>query len=102
MKMVITGSLGHISKPLTQELVQKRHSVTVISSKKDKQKDIEALGAIAAIGSIEDVQFLAATFTGADAVYTMLPPPNFSDPNLVLISHCRKLTDTYAQAIQQS
>lgn len=102
MKMVITGSLGHISKPLTQELVQKRHSVTVISSKKDKQKDIEALGAIAAIGSIEDVQFLAATFTGADAVYTMLPPPNFSDPNLELISHCRKLTDNYAQAIQQS
>ncbi len=32
MKITITGSLGHISKPLTQELVQKGHSITVISS----------------------------------------------------------------------
>jgi len=102
MKIVITGSLGHISKPLTRELVQKGHSVTVISSKKDKQKDIESLGAKAAIGSIEDVPFLTATFTGGDAVYTMLPPPNFFDPNLEPMSHCRELTDNYAQAIQQS
>ncbi len=32
MKVVITGSLGHISKPLTTELVQKGHEVPVISS----------------------------------------------------------------------
>ncbi len=32
MNIVLTGSLGNIGKPLTQELVQKRHSVTVISS----------------------------------------------------------------------
>ena len=57
MKIVITGSLGNISKPLTQTLVQKGHLVTVISSKPDRQKDIEALGAKAAIGSIEDVDF---------------------------------------------
>jgi uncharacterized protein YbjT (DUF2867 family) len=102
MKIVITGSLGHISKPLTQEIAQKGHSVTVISSKPEKQKDIEALGAKAAIGSIEDVQFLAAAFKGADAVYTMLPPPNFSDPNLDLMAHCRKLTNNYARAVQLS
>ena len=52
MKIIITGSLGHISKPLAQELVQKGHAVTVISSNPDKQKDIEAIGAIAAIGSV--------------------------------------------------
>ena len=38
MKIVVTGSLGHIGKPLTEELVQKGHSVTVISSKAEKQK----------------------------------------------------------------
>ena len=42
MKIIITGSLGHISKPLAKELVQKGHTVTVISSNPDKQKDIEA------------------------------------------------------------
>ncbi len=102
MKIIITGSLGHISKPLTTALVQKGHAVTVISSKPEKQPAIEALGATAAIGSIEDVQFLTDTFTGADAVYTMLPPPDFSNHNLDLVAHCRTLANNYAQAIQAS
>ena len=40
MKIIVTGSLGNISKPLTQELVAKGHQVVVISSKSDKQKAI--------------------------------------------------------------
>ncbi|MFD0990769.1 hypothetical protein ACFQ1R_11725 [Mariniflexile jejuense] len=52
MKIVITGSLGNISKSLAIELVQKGHSVTVISSNLSKQKEIKDLGAIPAIGSI--------------------------------------------------
>ena len=79
MKIIITGSLGHISKPMAKELVQKGHAVTVVSSSPDKQKDIEAISAAAAIGSIEDVSFLAKTFTGADVVYTMLPPFKFQE-----------------------
>ena len=102
MKITITGSLGHISLPLTKELVQKGHVITVISSKPEKQKDIEALGAIAAIGSLEDVTFLSSAFTGADAVYTMVPPPNFTDHDLDLAAHCRKIANNYAQAIRQS
>ena len=43
MKIVVTGSLGNISKPLTKELVQKGNQVSVITSKQDKKKDIEAL-----------------------------------------------------------
>ena len=77
MKIIITGSLGHISKPLTETLVQKGHAITVISSNSEKEKDIEALGATAAIGTMEDTDFLAATFTGADVVYCMVPPVNF-------------------------
>ncbi|PIQ21444.1 MAG: NAD-dependent dehydratase [Cytophagales bacterium CG18_big_fil_WC_8_21_14_2_50_42_9] len=74
MNIVLTGSLGNISKPLATELIAKGHLVTIISSKDDKQKDIEALGAKAAIGSIKDIAFLTATFTGADIVYCMEPP----------------------------
>jgi uncharacterized protein YbjT (DUF2867 family) len=72
MKIIVTGSLGQISKPLTEELVQKGHSVTVISRKPEKQKEIEALGAKAAIGTMEDADFLTATFTDADAIYCMI------------------------------
>jgi len=102
MKIIITGSLGHISKPLTQELVQKGHEVTVISSKADKQAAIKALGATAAIGSVEDVGFLTTTFTGADAVYTMVPPTNFFDPNFDLTAHCIIIGNNYAEAIKKS
>ncbi len=99
MKIIVTGSLGNISKPLTQELVQKGHTVTVISSKAEKQKDIEALGATAAIGSVEDADFLASTFSGADAVYAMTPP-NFSVPDPR--AYYRSIGNSYAQAIQRA
>lgn len=102
MKVVVTGSLGNIGKPLTQELVQKGHSVTVISSNPEKQKAIEALSATAAIGTLEDVEFLVSTFTSADAVYTMVPPNDYFDHSLDLIAYYRRIGNNYAQAIQQS
>lgn len=99
MKIILTGSLGNISRPLAQELVQKGHAVTVISSKLEKQPAIEALGATAAIGSLEDVDFLASTFAGADAVYAMVPP-NFGVPDSR--AYYRSIGRNYAQAIQRS
>ncbi len=102
MKIVITGSLGHISKPLTEELEYKGHDITVISSKPEKQKAIEALGATAAIGSLEDVDFLKHTFTGADAVYTMVPPNDFFDHKLDLSAFIHKIGKNYVQAIQSA
>ena len=102
MKIILTGSLGHIGKPLTQELVQKGHQVTVISSNPDKQKDIETLGAVAAIGSLEDADFLAKTYTGADVAYCMVPPANYFDQNLDLLAYYHKLGNNYRQAIEQS
>lgn len=74
MKITVTGSLGYVSTPLIQELIKKGHSVTAISSNAEKQAAIEALGAKAAIGTMEDVDFLTDTFRGADAVYCMLAP----------------------------
>ncbi len=102
MKIVVTGSLGNISKPLTKELVQKSHQVTVISSNPEKQKDIEILGANAAIGSLEDVDFLVATLSGADALYCMVPPNDYFDQSLDLIAYYRRIGNNYAQAIGQS
>ena len=102
MKIIVTGSLGHISKPLTQELIQKGHSVTVISSDPENQKDIEALGAKAAIGTIEDVNFITSTFNGADAVYLMTPPVPFFNRSFNPESYYGNIGNNYAQAILQS
>lgn len=82
--------------------MQHGHAVTVISSKAEKQKDIEALGARAAIGTIDDVKFLTDTFTGADAVYSMLPPFNNFDPNLDKTAGAIKLAGNYVQAVRKS
>jgi uncharacterized protein YbjT (DUF2867 family) len=104
MKIIVTGSLGHISKPLTEELVQKGHAVTVVSSKPERQQDIEAIGANAAIGTMEDADFLAATFRGADIVYVMEThgAGSFFDPNLDLMAAISKIGQNYKQAIQTS
>jgi uncharacterized protein YbjT (DUF2867 family) len=102
MKIVVTGSLGHIGKPLTEELVQKGHDVTVVSSNPEKQDDIEALGATAAIGALQDADFLTNVFSGADAVYTMVPPGNYFDHNLDLLAHYHQIGKNYAKAIAQT
>ncbi|MEN2398570.1 NAD(P)H-binding protein [Flavobacterium sp. MC2016-06] len=102
MKIILTGSLGNISKPLAEELVQKGHEITIISSNPENQTAIETLGAKAAIGSVEDIAFLTQTFTGADAVYCMIPRANYFDPNLDLDAFTGKIGDNYAEAIQKS
>ena len=61
MKYVITGAAGNISKPLAEKLLKAGHEVTVISR---QEKNIESLisqGAQAAIGSVEDIDFLTNT-----------------------------------------
>ena len=104
MKITLTGSLGHISKPLAEELVHKGHNVTVISSKPERQKEIEALGAKAAIGTMEDVDFLSAAFRGADVIYIMetLGPDSFFNKNLDVNEAITRIGNNYKQAIQQS
>ena len=106
MKIIVTGSLGYVSTPLIEQLVEKKHSVTVISSNTGRTEAIEGMGATAAMGSMEDADFLTATFTGADAVYCMLAPGgNFADPENTenkVIELAGKITDSYVKAIEQS
>jgi len=99
MKIVVTGSLGNISKPLTEILVARGHAVTVVSSDPKKKSAIEALGATPAIGSIADVGFLTNTFNGADAVYTMIPL-SFTEPDLG--DYLRRIALNYVQAFRES
>lgn len=105
MKIVLTGSLGRIGKPLTQNLVKNGHSVIVISSKPERQEEIEMLGAKAAIGSIQDVDFLINTFKGADAVYLMIAWDaigNIFDKNINFPTEFINIAEKYKQSVKQS
>lgn len=104
MKIIVTGSLGNISKPLTQKLIHKGHSVTVISSKQERQEEIEALGAAAAIGTMEDIDFLTETFKGADVVYAMeaLNAGSFFDHSLDFVAANTLIGKNYKEAFERS
>jgi nucleoside-diphosphate-sugar epimerase len=99
MNITLTGSLGNISRPLVEHLVAQGHAVTVISHRPAKAATIEALGAKAAIGSVENYDFVRQSFEGADAVYTMIPPdfsvPDYRDFTL-------RVRHNYAQAIRET
>jgi uncharacterized protein YbjT (DUF2867 family) len=99
MKYVITGSLGHISRPVTEALITAGHPVTVISSQQDRTKEIESLNAAAAIGSVEDQDFISTTFSKADAVYLMIPP-NFITQDFP--GYQKKVADNYVNALKNS
>jgi uncharacterized protein YbjT (DUF2867 family) len=73
-KFVITGSIGHISKPVVQALVKGGNIVNVITSRPVSVAGIEAIGATALVGSVTDGAFISRVFEGADVVYTMIPP----------------------------
>lgn len=99
VKIVITGSLGNISKPLTEMLLANSHHVTVICSDPAKAAAIAALGATAAIGSLTDGDFLRQTLTGADALYAMTPF-SFTEPDQ--LAYLRGVAQNYVQAIQHA
>ena len=102
MKITLTGSIGRIGKSLTQKLTEEDHTVTVISSNPARSQEIEALGAIPAIGTLQDINFLAASFEDAEAVYTLVPPANYFDPNLDLLGYFRVLGNSFAESIRRA
>ena len=102
MKIVLTGSLGNITLPLTQLLVPAGHTVTVISRSGERAPAIEALGAVAAIGKMQDVDFLVRTFTEADIVYLMESwegAGSLFDANVDFPAEMRRIGRNYREAV---
>lgn len=66
------GSLGHINQIVVPQLIAQGHTVTVITSCPKRVAAIEALGATAAVGQMQDQAFLTKQFQGQDVVYLMI------------------------------
>jgi uncharacterized protein YbjT (DUF2867 family) len=96
MKYVITGAAGNVSRPLTIKLLNAGHEVDVIGRSEEHLQTVTSKGATARIGSVDDVPFLTRAFSGADAVYTMIPP-QYSAGDLDMF---RGIGRNYAQAIK--
>jgi len=99
MNYVITGGAGNVSAPLVKNLLAVGKQVTVIGRNASHLNELVRAGATAAIGSVEDPDFLAKVFKNADVAYTMIPP-KFETDNWK--KYVAGVAENYASAIRAS
>ena len=93
--VVLMGANGNVTSKLAKLLLGQGRKVRVIGRDATHMKALENAGAALAVGSAADAAFLAQQFTGADAVYAMIPP-DYSSPD-----H-RKYQNAVGEAISQA
>lgn len=96
---VITGASGNTGKVLAKELLASARKVRVVGRNADHLKELTDLGAEAAIGNLEDVEFVKRAFTGAEAAYAMIPP-NFE--TIDYRDYQNKVTDIFIEAVKNA
>ena len=71
---VITGATGNIGSKITARLISEGKPVRLIGRTEDRLKNLAGGKAEMSVGTIEDTNFLTKAFTGATAVFAMIPP----------------------------
>jgi uncharacterized protein YbjT (DUF2867 family) len=70
----ITGATGNIGKRIVEILLQKKQQVRAIGRDAKKLEALQKQGAEILNGDLEDQKFLKQAFTGAKAIFAMIPP----------------------------
>ena len=70
----IMGATGNVGGKVADELLRRGEKVRVIARSEEKLKLFRDRGAEIAGGDAADTGFLTKAFTGADAVFTIIPP----------------------------
>ena len=71
---VLLGSNGNITSKAARSLLSQGEAVRVVGRSATSLEPLRSAGAEVAAGDIADAAFLAQAFSGARAVYTMIPP----------------------------
>jgi len=71
---VITGATGNIGSKTADILLEKGEKVRVVGRSADRLRRFAAKGAETAVGNLKDTAFVTRAFSGAEAVFTMIPP----------------------------
>jgi uncharacterized protein YbjT (DUF2867 family) len=71
---VITGATGHTGTVIAENLLSAGQKVRVVGRGAEKLQPFVAKGAEAFTGSVDDAAAMTRAFTGARAVYVMIPP----------------------------
>jgi uncharacterized protein YbjT (DUF2867 family) len=97
--VVVTGATGQVGRSLVRELRLRGVGVRAVGRSAERLRPYVALGAEAAIGTVDDVAFLTQAFTGAQAVFAMVPP-DYSTPDHH--AYQRQVGDRIASAIEKA
>jgi len=93
--IVVTGATGRTGRRVTEVLLAKGQKVRALGRDARKLEPLVQLGAQPSAGNVEDVRFLTDAFTGASAIYLILPE-DLSQQDLR--AHQERVSDCYANA----
>jgi uncharacterized protein YbjT (DUF2867 family) len=71
---VITGATGHVGGGISDLMLSTGQKIRVVGRSAERLRPLVQRGAEAFPGDMADPQFLTRAFTGAKAVFTMIPP----------------------------
>jgi uncharacterized protein YbjT (DUF2867 family) len=94
---IILGATGNIGKKIVETLAAKGEKVRMVARSEDRLRPLVGKYAEAFAGDILDTEFLTRAFTGADAVFTLIPP-NYKAGNF--LSYADSAGESIARALQ--
>lgn len=96
---VITGATGHTGSEVVKHLLAKGKPVRAIGRSGERLQPLVAEGAEAFVSDITDAAVLAKAFTGATAVYLIIPPNVQAED---VRSYQRTVTQALVTAVEKS
>ena len=93
---IITGATGNTGKAIAEALLAKGKKVRVIGRSADRLKTLADKGAEPFIGDVQDAAAMTRAFTGAKAVYTLIPP-DYSAQNMR--AYQNRVSEAFTHAI---
>src|SRR5579863_7646869 len=95
---VITGATGHTGRVAAETLIASGAKVRVIGRDAKRLEPLSQKGAEAVVADMTDAAALEKAFSGARAVYAVMPP-NLSAPDVR--GYQERVTDSIASAIRK-
>ena len=96
---VVIGATGNTGSVVANKLLAQKQKVRVIGRSADRLQPLAKLGAELFIGNITDAGALTRAFTGAQAVYLMLPPDMSSHD---VLAHEEQILDAFIPALEKT
>ncbi len=97
--LVIVGATGNTGSKITDILLTRKEKVRVVGRDAGKLKPFTDRGAEAVVGDLRDPGFVVKAFTGADAVYALIPP-DFGTEDFR--AYQGRITENMAAAIERT